>query len=402
MPMTTSLKPSLVRNVMKNVIRDSIFFVLLPTVYRLAARRPASEQHALFVEETKENVPDSFRLVIDELKKRGITCEFISLGHYQVSTLDYYLRCIDMVRRVARTSLVFLNDASAPISCLPMRRQTKVIQLWHACGAFKKFGMSTADKTFGDSRSDKLRHPYYENLSLVTVSSPEVVWAYEEAMALEDRGIVRPLGVSRTDVFYDKKASEAAKVQIEKAFSPAKGKKILLYAPTFRGQLDDAHAPDALDLNYLKEHIGNGWVVLVKHHPFVKKRPPIPAGCEAFAFDVSDLLPIESCLCGADACITDYSSVVFEYSLLRRPIAFFAFDKADYEDWRGFYYDYDEMTPGPVLYTSAEVARWVASLNDGFDTSEVDAFRDRFMSSCDGVATKRIVDEALALEGNTI
>lgn len=73
-------------------------------------------------------------------------------------------------------SVFFLNDASNVVSCLPLREGTTVVQLWHGCGAFKKWGMSTADLIFGGSRDEILRHPFYKNLSLVTVSSPEVVW----------------------------------------------------------------------------------------------------------------------------------------------------------------------------------------------------------------------------------
>ena len=96
-----------------------------------------------------------------------------------------------------------------------------------------------------------------------------------------------------------------------------------------------------------------------------------------------------------DVCITDYSSLVFEWSLFERPIAFFAYDLDDYLDERGFYYDFDTMTPGPVCNSTQELADWVRTLDEGFDPSEVVAFRERFMGACDGHATERILHEAL-------
>ena len=89
--------------------------------------------------------------------------------------------------------------------------------------------------------------------------------------------------------------------------------------------------------------------MLVKHHPFVRDLPEIPESSRRFAFDVSDELSIDVLLSVADACISDYSSLVFEYSLFEKPLIFFAFDKDEYDDWRGFYYDYEDMTPGPVF-----------------------------------------------------
>jgi CDP-ribitol ribitolphosphotransferase len=96
----------------------------------------------------------------------------------------------------------------------------------------------------------------------------------------------------------------------------------------------------------------------------------------------------------ADVCVTDYSSLVFEWSLLARPIAFLSPDREEYDDWRGFYYDYDDMTPGPVFNTTAEVAEWTLSAIEGYDYQGLEDFRAKFMSSCDGRATKRIADAA--------
>ena len=122
---------------------------------------------------------------------------------------------------------------------------------------------------------------------------------------------------------------------------------------------------------------------------FVKEPPAIPQDCGDFAFLATAADPTDSLLIAADAMVTDYSSVVFEYSLLGRLMAFFAYDLDDYNDWRGFYYDYDQMTPGPVVRTTAELADYLANAGT-FDRAQVDAFRDKFMSACDGHATERI------------
>ena len=100
----------------------------------------------------------------------------------------------------------------------------------------------------------------------------------------------------------------------------------------------------------------------------------------------------------ADAVISDYSSLVFEYSLFGRPMVFFAFDQDEYADWRGFYYDYDALTPGPVCTSTEEVIRAIEESGESFDSSEVDQFRDRFMGACDGHATDRIIEFALGRE----
>ena len=138
--------------------------------------------------------------------------------------------------------------------------------------------------------------------------------------------------------------------------------------------------------------------MLVKHHPFVRDLPEIPESSRRFAFDVSDELSIDVLLSVADACISDYSSLVFEYSLFEKPLIFFAFDKDEYDDWRGFYYDYEDMTPGPVFVDNDEMIEYLCSIDERFDRERVAAFRARFMSACDGSATNRILDAVFGAE----
>ena len=101
---------------------------------------------------------------------------------------------------------------------------------------------------------------------------------------------------------------------------------------------------------------------------------------------------IEELLCVSDLCISDYSSLVFEYSLFERPMLFFAYDFEEYGEWRGFYYDYHELTPGPVVHTTQEIVDYVLHLKERFDRKQVADFKEKFMSACDGHATERLLE----------
>ena len=142
----------------------------------------------------------------------------------------------------------------------------------------------------------------------------------------------------------------------------------------------------------MKEALGDEYFLLLKHHPFVKKRPEIPENCQDFAMDVTKELDIDKLLCVSDVCISDYSSLIFEYSLFERPMIFFAYDLDEYFDWRGFYYNYDDLTPGPIVKTTEEIIDYIQNLNTRFNPSQVHAFREKFMSACDGHATDRILE----------
>ena len=387
----------LIKKRLKSILRFLFLDREIPHLYQKAAASPVEENKIVFIEVRFPEITDSFRLLYDELKKDSrYTVKEHYLLNFTAGLPEYRRRVLAMVKDVATAKYIFINDASTAVAAIPLRKETKLIQVWHACGAFKKFGLSTADLLFGDDAKEQARHPNYRNQTLVTVSSPEVCWAYEEAMGIpKESGVVQPLGISRTDVFYDTEFLEKARQRVDAVFPAASGKKIILYAPTFRGRVKQAVSPDKLDIRAFKKQLGSEYVLLVKHHPFVQHPPVIPEDCRDFALDVTKLLEIDELLSAADICISDYSSLVFEYSLFEKPMIFFAYDLEEYFDWRGFYYDYNELAPGLIAKTNEEMLSYIKDIDNRFDKKAVQDFRYKFMRSCDGNATKRILENVL-------
>lgn len=377
----------------KKVGQILMFRIVFPLGYKHYIKgKKIKREKAVFVEVRFDEITDSFRLVYDRMKADGFDVHEQFIENIKPGKWGYIKRCLRMLEDISDAHYVFLNDACNVTSCIPLRKGTKIYQLWHACGAFKKFGMSTAELIFGDNRKSLEKYPNYGNLSYVTVSSPEVIWAYEEAMNLKDtKTQVVATGVSRTDVFYDQHFIEQSKAAVYSVCPTAENKKIILYAPTFRGRVAKAESPDCLDIPAMKRALGDEYVLLIKHHPFVKQPPVVPEDCADFAMDVTKSLEIDQLLCASDVCVSDYSSLIFEYSLFERPMIFFAYDLDDYFDWRGFYYNYDELTPGPVVKETEEIIDYIRHLDARFDQAQVHAFKEKFMSSCDGHATDRIM-----------
>ncbi len=366
-----------------------------PLTYRREVKRqPFHEKKIVFLEIRMMELTDSFQRLYDALKeKQEYEVSVCYLGMGLQERRDQYRNSLAALREIAAAKYVFINDSSSLISCITLRPETKVIQTWHACGAFKKFGFSTAQKEFGGSYRNLLRFPLHKNFSYVTVSSPEVIWAYAEAFHMEEqRENIVATGISRTDVFYDEAAICAAQKKVRELLpADAQGKKKILYAPTYRGRVRAAHSPEEMDLDRMQKALGEEYVILCKHHPFVKQRPEIAPHLKTFAFDMTDAMSIEELLMVSDICISDYSSLIFEYSLFERPMIFFAYDLEEYFDFRGFYYPYEEMTPGPVCRTTEEMIDYIRNIDENFDRQQVAAFKEKFMSACDGHATERIL-----------
>jgi len=372
-----------------------------PAHYLEAAKKPVDENKVVFIEIRLPELTNSFQTMYKELSLHydfDIHCHFLRTTF--VSKKEHEQRCLDMIEDIATAKYVFLNEASNIIGSLPIRKETIITQLWHGCGAFKKFGMSTADLIFGDNKKTMLKYPFNKNYTHVTVSSPEVIWAYEEAMNIKpEEGIVKALGSSRTDVFFDDMFIHNAYQKLYDLMPEAKGKKVILFAPTFRGRVAAATSPECFDVDMFAKHFSDDYVLLFKHHPLVRIRPEIPAEHNDFAKDFTDTMAIDELLCVSDICISDYSSLVFEYSLFEKPMIFYAYDLDEYFDWRGFYYDYHELAPGPIVTTNEEMVDYIENIEERFDQNKVREFKEKFMSACDGHATQTILNTVLGEEG---
>ncbi len=289
------------------------------------------------------------------------------------------------------TSRVFIvDDYYFPIYVIKPKKATTIIQTWHACGAFKKVGYSVADRSFGASKELLKQVRIHSNYTYCLVASRSAIPYYSEAFGQPEETFV-VLGIPRTDVLFQRNEGEIGR-KVRARYGIPEGKKVILYAPTFRG--DSAHVAeygDYLDLDLLRSSCGDEYVVLVKLHPFVRGAVDLGGSGSGFAFDVSDYGDINELMLMSDVLITDYSSAIFEYSLLGKPMLFFAPDYVEYEAERGFYFDYETGIPGPLFTSSASLAEHLAT--GELDTSVVQTFRERSFDIADGRASARVVDE---------
>lgn len=386
---------NLARKVINKMFKYLIYGILAPFIYYKNATKKIQNDKVVFIELRHLELTNSSSYLYNELRNNydlKIHCHFMNLNNK--SRKGLIIHTIDLMKDVATAKYVFLNESNMFFSKLKVRKGTKIVQLWHGCGAFKKFGYSTAELIFGSTKRDMNKYPTSKNIDLITVSSEEVIWAYEEAMNKpKNSGEVKSLGVSRTDVFYDEEVKQKARIKLEKLFPEAKGKKVILYAPTFRGRVAKAIIPDMLRMDQFYKELSDEYVVLLKYHPLVKEPPVIKEEHQVFVRNMTQLMSIDDLLCVTDICISDYSSLIFEFSLFEKPMIFFAYDIEEFCDWRGFYYEYNELTPGPVCKTNIEMIEYIKNIEIEFNKEEVVAFKEKFMKSCDGNATQRIIQE---------
>lgn len=376
--------------------------ILYPFTYRLYSKKDVISNKTVFIENDALYITDCFATIVKRLQANPDFNEklyFCFLKQNKVNRISYIKNCLNMVKEISNAEFVFLSTSSDVIACLKLNPKTKLIQTWHGCGAFKKFGLSSCNGSFGADRCIQEKYPYHAKYDLVTVSSPEAVWAYNDAMGFNpDTSNVTPIGVSRTDIFFNQEFIKASKEKLHKKFPSISDKKIILYMPTFRGNLITAKAPSDMDFKLMYNALKDDYVMLIKYHPLVKNIPDVPIECDGFIFDCTSVFSPDELICCADILITDYSSVVFEFSLFEKPILFFAPDLDSYYDERGFYYKYEDFVPSEICRSTNELVNMISNV-DFQDTQRIVQFKEKFMSSCDGHSTDRIIDWLISNSG---
>ena len=223
---------------------------------------------------------------------------------------------------LATARLFIVDDYYFPIYVIRPRPGTVIVQTWHGSGAFKKFGYSVLDKSFGATETLTSRVRIHSNYDLCLVSSAAVAPFYAEAFGQPIERFRADLGIPRTDPLFDVEAVARTSAAVRARFGITADRRVILYAPTFRGDsVTSAVAGPMLDLRMLYERLGDDHVVLLRLHPFVRAGVAIPSDLAGFVIDIADHPDINDLLLASDVLVTDYSSVIFEYALLDRPMA---------------------------------------------------------------------------------
>ena len=297
----------------------------------------------------------------------------------------------DCAFKCATSAVIILEDFYPQLHSIQKRSETKIVQLWHACGAFKTFGLTRMGKQ-GGAPQTSMNHRNYD---LVPVSSDTVRDIYAEAFGISGSK-VQALGVPRTDLLFDWDYEEKKREELYGKYPILKENRVILFAPTFRGDGNkDAYYPlEAFDVNHFMERQPEDTVLILKNHPFVKQKFTVDAQWQDRVLDLSGEEHINDLMLISNLLITDYSSSVFEAAILELPMLFYAFDEKEYMDSRDFYFDYSQFTPGPVVTDfealceeSAAMLQNIVSANEQADLKK---FRETVLNTVDGCSTERI------------
>ena len=369
---------------MKNLFYSlyALFFNLSRRLFRLKDNRIA------FVAPHNGGKNDSLGVMRRYVEEKGeFETVFISTNDLKINSSSPVKSLIKAVsfftvgaKRLAEAKYVFLNDNFMPMAKLNFSPDAVVTMLWHAEGAFKKFGLSAPVSDEIRSREKKCS----EKLDYIICSSKNVVPAYAEAFGTDESKVI-PLGSPRIDELLSDCDTAELRSAFDKAHPECRGKKLVLYAPTFRENPEaDAALLSHIDTGNFSDALGSEYSLLIKLHPQINSASPLSGAVDVTNEDIGLLTHI------CDILITDYSSVCMDFALLSKPCIFFAFDLESYEKERSFYYDYPGYVPGEVVTTFDGVIENIK--NPRKSEEKLRSFREFNFDYFDCGNTKRIYD----------
>lgn len=352
--------------------------------FRLVAIKP--KPVVLFASEARSRLEGNLLAVYSRMVERELNNELRVTTHTAISGKRSIWQRLQQIRLLAHADIVVLDDYFPTLSSLPVTDTARVIQLWHAGVGFKSVGYSR----FGEYGSPRMDNPHrYYTYAIAGSTSLRPVYA--ENFGIERQSVIAT-GLPRIDAFMDDNWIAKAKRAFQQQYPTCKGKRIILFAPTFRGRgmLDAHYDLSGFDFQKLYDICGKDKIFAFRMHHFVEDTVSIPPEYSDRLINLSGYEDGLGLLHSVDILITDYSSIFYEFSLLDRPMIFYAPDEKQYAAVRGFHWRFEDVAPGTICRTFADL---MATLeNEDFDMSSTRRFRQENFDYIDTNASDRVID----------
>ena len=348
---------------------------ILNSIFKIISFFLPVKKRVLFLGSPRsETLMENTQLVYDKLNcEKKIIIKTLPHSLFDIAYISFYIMA---------SKVIVLDDSYRYFAYIPLKNKQKLVQIWHGPGAFKKMILDLPNQ----KPYDKYTNSQYDDF---VASSPHISEYIESGLGLNPNQI-NPLGYPRSDLLLNNK--EELEEKFYKEFPNLKNKNIIIYLPTFRRY----GGSDTLDYDYeinweiLDKFLGEkNTVMIVKKHPLniYHGLEIVPKECENI-IDVGEISYFPM-MVASDILITDFSSVFFDYLLLDKPIIFYCPDAKEYLEKHGVYLKFPEELPGDYCQNFDEL---IDTLKNGQKDIDYSEFKKRYMESCDGHSTQRVVE----------
>nr|WP_245415782.1 CDP-glycerol glycerophosphotransferase family protein [Alteribacter populi] len=331
----------------------------------------------------------------------GFTCywsvdpKYLSrFGEYDLNVLPRFsLRWLLVMARAK----YWVSNSRLPL-WVPKPYKTVYLQTWHGT-PLKKLGVDIEEVHMPGTNTENYKKNFTsESNRWDYLISPNDYSTEIFTRAFRFKGEIIKSGYPRNDYLIHSSGDDVRK--IKSSMGIPNNKKVILYAPTWRD--NEYHKRGQykfslmLDLEKMHKELGQEYIILLRLHYLVADQVDL-SDYEGFVVDASNHTDIRELYVISDLLLTDYSSVFFDYAILKRPMIFFVYDIENYRDnLRGFYFNFEEEAPGPLVKDTDEVIGTIKGITNTklkSDRQKFNEYASRFVHLEDGNATSRVIEK---------
>lgn len=371
-----------------------LYKIIFKLYYVIVQRlKPFNNKKVVFVLSRDKKLQGNLYFIYKEIQKQLQTAEI----HFVYAENRMNLKLFKELRIISNAKYLILDDYYLPVYLINPDKKMKVIQLWHAAGAFKKFGHSTIGTRFGPKKSYLRIVPVHANYTHVYVSSEKVIPFYAEAFNTSVHNVF-PLGTPRIDLFNNEKMKQEIQHELFQRYPQLNESQLVnvLIAPTYRA----TGRQEETAFNMLKTifdnitSFKNDVQFIVRPHPYANKRDISDLNTQ-HNVTIAEYYSLNEWMLVADAFITDYSSAIFDFSLLHKPFAHFVPDFFQYEQNRGLYQDIRELSDGEILSSTDSLIEWVNGRykDEYYETNKMITYNFNYTQNVSQRIVKHFIDE---------
>ncbi|SEU09333.1 CDP-glycerol glycerophosphotransferase [Salinibacillus kushneri] len=376
--------------------------IVYKMVFFLLAKLPAKKNTIVFESFSGKQYSDNPRAIYEYMRTQGIrytmywSADKRHINKFVGRDLNYIKRfSIKWLFIMARSKYWVINSR-LPL-WIPKPKHTVYLQTWHGT-PLKKLGVDIGEVHMPGTSTVKYRENFekaskkWDFLISPNAYSTDI---FKQAFNFNKKLI--ETGYPRNDYLINNNNEEKIN-ELKKNLDIPLNKKILLYAPTWRDNnyysVGKYKFQMKLDINKLKKELDDEFVLILRMHYLVAEDIDI-SNFDGFVYNLSDYEDIRDLYLISDTLITDYSSVFFDYAILKRPIIFFVYDLEEYRDTlRGFYFDFENRAPGKLTKTTDGIIEQINNIQSGSYPlpNNYNEFYSMFCMLEDGYASKRVIE----------
>lgn len=351
--------------------------IILALFYPFTFLFRVHQNRITFISLEHDNLSKDFKILHDELNVKQeyeIKTLLFKFQPIFLGQLQYGLACIQQLFVLQSSKLVIIDYNNFVISKFPHRKEVKVLEIWHATAALKNFGNCVQ------------RDYEIKNYDYAIANSDFYKGVYAQAFNLPEENVL-VTGIPNNDKIFNDHFVQDTKARLLEKYPVLANKKVITYAPTFRGRISTYFKEAKIDLARVHQALGEDYVIIYKAHPLISG--------SAYENNPHVLFieeePISSIFCVTDVLITDYSAIAVDWMVFDKPIIAYVPDFKSYSKKPGLTIDYLQEFPGAVTFNEGELIQALQATDSTSYQKERALFFKKTYNYCDGKATERVL-----------